>query len=145
MRSDEFLIAEYHEAATSYANGVTIGFNTSRNFVVANTVLLALHNTPEIVLSTSDTIRHITSVTPFIGVFICLILAIMLPTYYKHLNNCRDRCAELEKHFGGKLFSKNQKIGEKKFNTQTVLVLLSILFACLWAYVWIMANIYTGR
>lgn len=125
---------EYHEAATSYANGVEIGFSTTKAFFAINGVLITIHQTPLDLVNNSEVIQYLQSLAPYFGVFVSLILGLFVSLYFKHLNNCLNRCCEIEDMFGGELFSENRKIAGRFLNTQSILFLFSGAGFSVWLY-----------
>jgi len=132
--NQDFLLAEYHEAATSYANGVDIGFNTTKTFFAVNGILITLQQTPEELVNNSQIVGYFQTVAPFFGLLTSVILGLFVSLYFKHLDNCRDRCSEIEKIYGGKLFSRNAKVAGPIVNTNNILFIFALFTFCGWAY-----------
>lgn len=132
--NDQFLFAEYHEAASSYANGVEIGFNTIKAFFAINGVLITIHQTPLSLVADSEIVGYLQDLAPVFGVMVSIILALFIPPYFRHLNNCLRRCCEIEAIYGGKLFNGNQRVADRKLNTKTVLFFFATVPLAMWGY-----------
>jgi hypothetical protein len=132
-------LIEYQEAAKSYANGVEVGFSTSKNLLVLNSVFAAIYQTNVGSENSDSHIIYLQNNVPYLGMLLAVFLALCIRPYYRHLNNCLARCVELESQFGGQLFSRNQKIGRRKINTETILFLLSAAIFLGWM---LMSGIY---
>lgn len=130
----QFLLAEYHEAATSYANGVEIGFSTIKAFLAINGVLITLHQTPLELVNNSEVIQYLQQLAPYFGILLSFILVPFVSLYFKHLNNCLHRCCDIEEIFEGKLFSGNRDVSKTILNTKNILFFIAIVPGIMWVY-----------
>jgi hypothetical protein len=131
------ILAEYREAANAYFKGVDIGYTNIKGYVALNglfvAVLGAFGDTKNSTLSfASDLI----SLVPIFALVASVALLLMLPRYFLHLANCQRRCAELEKLFGGHLFTRLGEIAAGKTTANTSLALLAVAMAVasFWGY-----------
>jgi hypothetical protein len=136
-RSDQFCLAEYHEATNAYFKGVDIGYTSVKSYVTINGLFAALVGAladPKGPLPAS--LAEVVKFIPWFAVAISLSLMIALPHYFRHLNNCSDRAAELEATFDGALFSRLKKISDSRssFNTGLGLLLMVGAIAGFWVY-----------
>lgn len=134
LQHDQFLFIEYSEAATSYANGVEIGIKLMTAFFTINGVLVAINQSPVGLVARSEVAEYLQQLAPVFGVIVSLLLAIFIPAYYRHLDNCLDRCCQIEGLFGGNLFIGNKKISERKINSKAVLYVSALTPLVLWLY-----------
>ncbi len=134
LRNEQFLLTEYHEAATSYANGVDIGFSTTKTFVAIHGVLLTVQVSPTAGADGLEIVKTIQMVAPVFGMLTSLLLLALISLYFHHLNNCLDRCCQIEALFGGKLFTGNQAVPKQKGpNTGNALYVIAMCAFLLWA------------
>ncbi|CAN7647621.1 hypothetical protein LJR220_006075 [Bradyrhizobium sp. LjRoot220] len=104
---DQFAYIEYKEACAAYFHGVEIGYTVAKHYATVNALLVALLGAlaalelkNPILPSPSSIARCI----PWIAIILSILFALAVPHYWKHLQNCALRCAEIEKEYGGKLF-----------------------------------------
>lgn len=133
----EFALAEYHEAANAYFKGVDIGYTTVRAYITMNVLFAALisavsESQSAIFASGADVLR----VVPILAIVISFTLMFALPYYFRHLENCRLRCEEIEKDNGGKLFTRLGSIAHARNSFSTAIGLVMIIFVVLafWVY-----------
>lgn len=138
----EFAFAEYREAANAYFKGVDIGYTTVRAYITMNVLFAALISAVSesktaalpsgVDVSEVDVLR----VVPILAIIISLTLAFALPYYFRHLENCRLRCEEIEKAHGGKLFTRLGSIAHARrgFNTVIGLGMIIIVVLVFWVY-----------
>lgn len=136
QRIVEVELAEYHEAAAAYHRGTEIGWTAVRGYITINVLFVALIGAvsePKVgaIVSSTDMVKAV----PFVALFISGLLMMILPYYYRHLENCRKRAEEIEKSFGGKLFTRLGGIDRSGFFT-TAVGLPLIIFAIIgfWLY-----------
>jgi hypothetical protein len=129
-------LAEYHEAASAYHRGTEIGWTAVRGYITINVLFVALigaisERRPEEIISAGDMVKAV----PFVALFVSLLLLLILPYYYRHLENCRRRAEEIEKTFGGKLFTRLGAIGRTGgFTTAVGLPLIILSIFGFWLY-----------
>lgn len=135
-RTDAFILAEYHEAANAYFKGVDIGYTTVKGYVTVNglfaAVIGALADKATVVPAGAEMIRLI----PGFAIAASLALFVLLPHYFRHLENCRLRCEQIEKHWGGRLFTRLGEIAHGRRNINSMIGLISIIVIILsfWVY-----------
>lgn len=145
---DRFSHVEYREAANAYFKGVEIGYSTLRNYVTINALFAAVIGALMDPKFSSDPTQvsavEIVSVMPWIAITASLLLALALPHYFKHLENCRLRCEQLESIQSprGELFTNLGAIasGSRSFNALHGLVGIILLMSALWLYVGLRLN-----
>jgi hypothetical protein len=117
----EFRLVEYHEAASSYANGVEIGFNSTKGFFAINAALIAIYFSPTDTFASVNILLYLQSLAPIFGIVSGAVLAVLIPPYFQHLENCRTRCTVIEGIYGGTLFKGNDKVGRRWADTRWML------------------------
>lgn len=132
--TEKFFLAEYHEAAASYANGVEIGFRTNRGFFALNFILFTIQKTPPDIVNNSQIVSYFQTFAPLVGFVASLLYAPFVWLYFKHLDNCLDRCCEIESMFGGQLFTRNRGVPGKILSTTTALYFFSVVAFVGWGY-----------
>jgi hypothetical protein len=134
----KFAMAEYKEAAAAYFKGVDIGYTTLKNFFAINVIFMTVINLNPATTSVAGTkIAAFINLVPAFGILICFVFMLAIGHYFKHLENCRMRCEEIEKPHGGKLFSRMGNISNKDrkyFSTGWATHFLAILFVAVWGY-----------
>jgi uncharacterized membrane protein len=132
----DFELAEYHEAANAYHRGTEIGWTAVRGYITVNVLFVALigavsQPNAEAIVSASDMVKAV----PFIALFVSLLLIFILPRYYRLLENCRRRAEEIEKGFGGKLFTGIGKIDRSgALTTALGLPMIILALSGFWGY-----------
>lgn len=101
----DFQLAEYRESANAYFKGVDIGYTTVRSYITINGLFAALIGALAEPKGQLLALSEITKIIPFFALVASLALIAALPHYYKHLENCRLRCEQIERLRGGKLFT----------------------------------------
>jgi hypothetical protein len=135
---DKFVMAEYKEAAAAYFKGVDIGYTTLKNFFAINVIFITVINlNPASGGITGIKIAKFINLVPAFGILICLVFMLAISHYFKHLENCRMRCEEIEQIHGGKLFSRMGAISNtrrKSFSTGWATHLMAVIFIVIWGY-----------
>jgi hypothetical protein len=130
----EFRLAEYHEAATSSANGVEIGFNSTKAFFAINTALIAIFFSPTDVFANADILLYLQGLAPIFGVISSFILAFLIQPYFGYLDNRLTCCVAIEDIYDGKLFKGNEELGRRWVDTQRMLFVLAAVTFLVWGY-----------
>jgi hypothetical protein len=139
--SSNFAIVEYKEAVAAYFRVVDIGYTSLRLLLTVNAGLFVFYTA----VSRMDLLQQNTYVSlliPIFGLGFSLVTFMNLPQYYAHINNARDRAADIEKNLGGLLFSNLKKISEAeagRFKTKNFVNSYIALFCVLWTSVMIVA------
>lgn len=137
-QGSEFAQTEYHEAANAYFKGVDIGYTTLRNYITINVLFAALIGSVSERLSTTiGSSGDLIQIVPWLAIAASLALLFSLPYYFRHLENCRKRCEEIELEFGGKLFTRLGGIGRRArwgFNTVLGLMMIIAVVSSFWLY-----------
>jgi hypothetical protein len=130
-------LAEYREAANAYFKGVDIGYTTIKGYVALNGLFVAVLGAfGDAKNSSLSFASDLVSLVPIFALVASAALLLMLPRYFMHLANCQHRCAELEKLFGGHLFTRLGAIAESRTTANTSLALLAVALAVasFWGY-----------
>src|ERR1700730_6295342 len=104
----DFINLEYREASTAHFHGVDIGYTVVKQYVAVNALLVALIGalgTVEIKNPVLPSPVDIARIVPWVAIALSVILILVLPQYWAHLKNRRDRCVQIEGLYGGKLFT----------------------------------------
>ncbi len=142
----ELLKIEYSEAISTYFRGVDIGINWMKSYFVLNGLLLALYGTIlKLIENPSEITKfvYILHVIPAIGIVGAILIMLFIPFYRQQLENCQNRCEDIENFFGGQLFHKIINTSENKernFDVMKLISSISIIFIILWAF--FILNIY---
>ncbi len=132
----EFNYVEYKEACAAYFHGVDIGYTVIRHYATVNALLVILIGalaTSEVKNPVLPAPGDIVRIVPWIAIILSVALAMILPHYWNHLENCRNRCVEIEKLYGGRLFSKLAEIETTTwFSTAGGLRSIILLVLLLW-------------
>jgi len=132
------LDSEYRVAADTYMHGVNIGYTVIRNFVALNAVFFGalglVNSNPE---SNIAQMNGFIKMIPIFAILTSLLLAVAFPYYKRHLDNCSTRCAQIEEHFSGKLFTRMNEIEDKKtiFSAQVGFNAIVLIFIIVWSVV----------
>ncbi|NPV20715.1 hypothetical protein [Bradyrhizobium aeschynomenes] len=132
----EFLKTEYQEASKAYSLGVQVGQDVLKAYLSGTTVLVALFGgaaglIKEKVLFAQYAIFAI----PMVGIVASFLAIILLDHYNKHLDGCCNRCVEIEREFGGRIFTNIQRVSSAaKFDGVKGFKVISALFMLMWAY-----------
>lgn len=135
----EFRMIEYKEASANFFKGIDIGINYSKSFLILNGVLLAsagLTQNSQQVTTLRSTL--ITIVIAAFGIFISALLYAIIPYYEEQLDRCGDRCAEIEKLYGGSLYTTIVTINKAETRTLTTTSTvrrITVVFALIWLIV----------
>ena len=133
--SADFSQTEYRESANAYFKGVDIGWMGFKSYITINALFAALvgalsehKGTP----AANDLVKLI----PFFALVATFAVAAVMPHYYKHLENCRLRCEQIEAIHGGKLFTNLGNIAHKGHNLRATGVVVMVLgsIALFWTY-----------
>jgi hypothetical protein len=132
---DQFILAEYREAANAYFKGVDIGYTTVKSYITINGLFVAIV-VAEPKGAVPAALSGIVRIVPWFALVTSLSLMVALPHYFRHLNNCSHRCAELEEKFDGRLFRRLSNIASTKnsFNTGIGISMIVGIIAALWIY-----------
>lgn len=135
---DAFLPIEYKEAANAYFKGVDIGYTGLRSYITINVffiTLMGLLSDPR--AQTFIAAGPIGKVIPYFALGISVTFMVIVPHYFRHLENCRKRCAELEEKKHGQLFTRLGALSYGKFSKfLSYLVLGAVILSLLsiWTY-----------
>jgi hypothetical protein len=141
IKLDEIAFAqiEYSEACKAYFHGVEIGYTMVKHFATVNALLVVVIGylaTMEVKNAFLPSPTDLARLVPWLGIFFSLGLGALVPHYWKHVSNCRDRCSEIEDKFGGRLFSrlKEIEVGNQRstFGASAGLAAFILLPALLW-------------
>jgi hypothetical protein len=132
----DFLIVEYREAANAYFKGVDIGYTGFRSFITINGLFAALMGALDTKVSSIAAASEIIGLVPYIAITASVAFSAVLPHYFKHLENCRHRCEEIERIKGGLMFTRLGEIANKKhkFSAVPVLILIVAPIISFWVY-----------
>jgi hypothetical protein len=136
QKDSDFLLAEYRESANAYFKGVDIGWTGFRAYLTFNVLfagLLGVLAEPKGHLSaTSEMIRLI----PFFALVASVAVATVAPHYFRHLENCRRRCQEIEEIKGGALFTELGRIANRGIRIRSTAVLFMVMGSIIvfWMY-----------
>jgi hypothetical protein len=137
----DFLITEYQEAAKAYALGVQVGQAIMGSYLVGTGVLatflgVVIGQLKEHLANAGVAfiVMLIALIVGLVGIFASRTILSMLPRYGTHLESCRKRCAEIETHFGGKLFSLIGQISDEPAKLDAIRALQRIcrIFIIFW-------------
>jgi hypothetical protein len=131
-----FAKIEYSEACKAYFHGVEIGYTMVKHFATVQALLIVVIGylaTMEVKNAFLPSPTDLARFVPWLGIFFSLGLGALLPHYWKHVSNCRDRCSAIEVQFGGRLFSRLKEIEGSKFGAAAGLAAFILLPAILWA------------
>lgn len=132
----DFLLTEYREAANAYFKGVDIGWTGFRSYLTINALFAALIGALAEPRSQLAAAGEIVKLIPYFALVASFALAVVTPHYFRHLENCRRRCQEIEELRGGKLFMRLGTIGRgSKIGATAVLVILLTSIVFFWTYV----------
>lgn len=145
---EKFILAEYHEAANAYFKGVDIGYATVKSYITLNGLFAALIGA--LADPKADAMKaaaEMIKLVPAFAIIASVTLLLALPHYFRHLENCRRRCEEIEASYGGQLFTRLGKIARKqdgrgvsaRARITTIFGLLVIILSVtmFWGYFWI--------
>jgi hypothetical protein len=142
---EKFAMAEYKEAAAAYFKGVDIGYTTLKNFFAINVIFITIINlNPASAGAAGAKIAAFINLVPAFGILICVVFMLAIGHYFRHLENCRLRCEEIEKSHGGQLFSRMGTISntkKKMFSTGWATHLLAGIFIVVWGYMLYVLNV----
>lgn len=134
--NEDFGLIEYKEAANAYFRGVDIGFATLKSYFTFNTLLAAVVGYAfGSSASTKLAASPFVALAPVFGIVASLVFLASLGHYYRHLENCRMRCEEIEKARGGALFTRLGRIArpdKPSFSTMLGLLSIMLLFIAAW-------------
>jgi hypothetical protein len=131
-----FLLVEYREAANAYFKGVDIGWNGLKFYITLNgffaTIIGVFTGRQEhAIIAATDIIN----LSPIVVLGLSAAFVLILPHYFKHLENCRQRCEQIEIMHGGQLFTDLEKIRRDKINAIPVVISILLSIALLWSVV----------
>jgi hypothetical protein len=144
-RTAEFQLAEYRESANAYFKGVDIGYTGIRGYITINalfaTALGLLAKTEVQPDATLPVVQHLAALNDIIRILPVFPLLASLaffstfPHYFKHLQNCQRRCAEIESERGGEMFKRlgNIAYNRNKIGAVVGAVLIVIPIVIFWA------------
>ena len=134
--TQDFAFVEHREASAAYFHGVGVGYTVVKNYITVNALLIVLIGalaTVEVKNPVLPSPIDVVRVVPWIAVTISLALALLLPQYWAHQKNCRDRCIEIESQYEGQLFTRLAKVESSGwFRADTFLMLMIIIVLLLW-------------
>jgi hypothetical protein len=136
--TEDFLPIEYREAVNAYFKGVDIGYTGLKSYITVNVFFLTLMGLlidPKIQMFVAA--GPIVKFVPYFALGISAAFLAILPHYFKHLENCRSRCAQIEKLKHGKLFNRLGHISHgtlSKFITLVVLAVVVLSLIAVWLY-----------
>jgi hypothetical protein len=135
---ESFLLAEYKEAAAAYFKGVDVGITSLKQFIATSSALLALVHSKIVPTTFIFNLKNGAEfLITLVGIVICFIFIAILKRYFLHLENCRSRCEELEKIFGGQFFTRLGDISmdrNKGINTSITLKFIVAAFVLCWVF-----------
>jgi hypothetical protein len=134
MEDKEFAFVEYQKSAEMYSRGVDIGFSATQNFLILNGILITtfqLQNTPGGGLAI---IERIQTMAPWAGLLLSFAYLLCVSPYQSHLDNCLERCIEIEKNYGGLLFTRNHQISKRKIHTGLLLYGVALASIVTWVF-----------
>jgi hypothetical protein len=131
----DFTYVEYKEASTAYFHGVEIGYTVVKHYITVNALLVALMGflgTVEVKNPVLPSPVFLARLVPWVGVFFSVVLVSVMPRYWEHLKNVRNRCVEIEALYEGQLFTRLAKIESGRFGAGGALRIIVLLVAVLW-------------
>jgi len=133
----EFSLVEYREAANAYFKGVDIGYTGLRSYITLNglfaAVIAALAGPRGQSFAVGNELVKLIPVFALLGT---VAIAVVIPHYFRHLENCRRRCQEIEESNNGTLFKRLGEIahGGYKFKAVVVTSIIIISISTFWFY-----------
>lgn len=135
-RRDGFAYVEYKEACSAYFHGVEIGFTVVKHYATLNTLLIVLLGALATVDQKNPILPspvEVARFVPWIAIVISGLLAFAVPHYWRHLDNCSRRCAQIEGEYGGKLFERIVETSESgRFGSGGGLWVMIFCVSLLW-------------
>ena len=135
--SREFAMAEYHEAANAYFKGVDIGYTSVKSYITINGLFAALIGAlAEPKSGVLSSMSEMVKLVPWFALVASFALFVALPHYFRHLENCRKRCEEIETVYGGLLFTRLGRIAHRRssFNSGLGLIIIIGSIVSFWLY-----------
>ena len=128
---EDFSHLEYEIAADTYKHGVNIGYTVIKNFVALQAVFFAATGLGK--SSAAVSLGYVKAI-PIFALFSCILLGGAFKYYKKHLDNCRDRCSEIESKYEGSLFLKIAAIDKKGgwVDAEFLFYCIVLLFILVW-------------
>ncbi len=130
----KFLLTEYDQAAKAYFAGVLAGQDFFRQYLYGNGVLGVFFGAAAGLLKDHATVAKAALVSiPIVAIISSLVLLRAMSLYDRHLDNCQNRCSEIEAEFGGKIFTRIGDIGKAtSMGATTGLRLICCVFTLFW-------------
>ena len=133
----DFILSEYREASGNFFKGIDIGINYSRSFVLLNGILLSSIKWSGSLGDYEKQIipDYIYLLVATVGIVLSILQFAIVPYYDRQLDNCGERCIEIEKIFGGQLYTKivmTNRDSKRKITTTGTVKIVSILFLLIW-------------
>jgi hypothetical protein len=131
----DFLLVEYQTASTQYMHSVDLGVTFVKNVLWLNALLLAISGAAlqyHLAVGISTFIMCICS---FGGLVIAIYIASVVNNYGLQLQGSLVRCIELERMFGGDLYSRldrNSRHGRKSPSSLSGVYLICAFFGVIW-------------
>jgi len=131
---NQFEHLEYRAAVDTYMHGVNIGYTVIRNFVALQAVFFAATGLGK---NSTEISPGFVKAIPIFAIISGIILGVAFLYYKKHLDNCQDRCAEIEANNSGLLFTRMKEIekGKSLFKAHLGFAFLVLLFSGVWLYI----------
>ena|ERR1700682_2816562 len=141
-QGNDFRLAEYRESANAYFKGVDIGWTGLRSYITVNALFVALLSALAEPKGQLLATAEIVKLVPFFALIATVAIASVAPHYFRHLENCRKRCQEIEEQMGGKLFTRLGTIagadvpGRRRYKIRSTFVLILLIGSILlfWTY-----------
>jgi hypothetical protein len=134
MEDKEFALVEYQKSAEMYSRGVDIGFSATQNFLILNGILITTFQLQSTAGGGFAMIERIQSLAPWAGLLLSLGYLFCVSPYQSHLNNCLERCIEIEAKYGGLLFTRNHRISNRKIHTGLLLYVVAVASISTWMF-----------
>lgn len=142
----QFAFIEYNEASTAYFKGVEIGFTVMKHYVTLNALLVAvigalatLEQKNQVLPSPLSIARFV----PWLAFSMSGLLALALRLYWRHIDNCSERCEKIEERYGGKLFKELRATSGTSFGPRQSIYAIITIVSVLWF--WFLFRARLGR
>lgn len=130
----DFLKTEYQEAAKAYSLGVQAGQDLMRQFLSGNVFLATLFGAVAGVTQNYGLkIRWPIVIIPVFAILASVTMISTVPHYRNLLNACRRRCCEIERMFGGSLYTGITAVSDgARFGAVFGLSVICVTFTLFW-------------
>ena len=131
----DFALTEYKEASMAFFKGVDIGFSFLRFFFIINAALATILQLDDNALKRVVGIsQYFPYAIPGIGVLFSLGLLSFTGYYGRQLDKCAERCSQIEKDYGGRIFTEidGENKGPRLMTSTRAIASIAIIIGALW-------------